>query len=630
MAEKTCEEILALTKACLNALRDEFSSRVVPEIKRLLKEVNDDNLGMIAAKLNVACDYKPNTDDVKNLAQKASNIFTAAVGGNLNRSLRGCANLTQLFLDWARGLLENELSPNGSATRLCNNIADQGGFFGEADCAAADAGCVSELTNWTVPNDCMKDTYTLSPNFEAQEDPGLTVKVKKIFLKPDKETIIKAICDSLYDDLFIVLEGQDPEGNVITPTCRGTIKAGFRTSFGPKKLYFGEVTEYKNVQEQTKIIQALIPKFIKAYIQLIDDFIAIVDTEVTTAKTNAGKWLTNLKTGINNLATAIEKKQNSTMQQYIVDIVQRRYAGYMKGNPPPSICYLLHERTISDKSPWWKKLDAANKCVDTIMDASMEACLVKTTEYFTIEELATRGIDVNINTLPTLNPVIKARLAQRIVVRPTDGKQCENITNILSVEIVDGKVAVTYTFRPSMAWDRGKMVENKGTCSNGDIAAFMEDLVTILNNTRTPRCGQSPLEYLVVDSQDLGRPIKRIGDPSPETARRANAVCLYTWPNESDQNFGGTTNGPVGEGCEKYAMPTNCLQYPSIFNQEERFGFSEFFLVLSVILPNLRIKNQQEDAEAIWNRIKAQIKQFASVRLNVANFAACAEAGITE
>ena len=637
----TCEEKYELVDNCRKALRDEFGT-VMAHIQAVLAGLTvGDSMSEIVAKLNVVCQYRPDDGDAKKLWNKAIKIFRG-ISGNQAASVENCVNITNLYMKWARGLLGDGQKPNGSMTRLCDNLT--GDTFAEANnCGGGGEECIGGLSKWTIPGYCMKDVYKLSPNYQGVDD--TTTGTFTVELTPTASSLISTGCDGDYYDGFGAMDGVDEVGNPLVPACRGTleylIQAAEATDGSEGKKYLEGKERYENIQEKINLIIKLIPKMIEAYQTMIEDFLKIIDAEVETAKTNSGKWLENLKNGLADYSKTIEKASNSTIQ----NVVWKAYKAGKQANPGRGVFIKPNLRTgfpgvdcatglALFETNWDNQRAKANECVQKLMDTLHPTCKVQTSQYISAADLANKG--ANFDEFDDCSGVVTkecfAKAAAYIQGQPNI--QCSNV-RILGIEtkrVFDNDsqqfkdfIVVTYEFSPVVVWDRGK-IEAAG-CNNGNIASYMGDMVNILNATRTPQCGRSPLEYLVVVSQDTGRDIKRIGSPG---GTRPEAQCHYTWPNATDQNFGGAGNGPTNPECNKGASPTNCLQLPSIFSETELDVMGEFFLVMSIVLNGggLMLKTEGDAAAAIWKRMRSSISNFANVRLNTANFEDCRKAGI--
>ena len=628
----TCEEKYAKVEACRIAVKEGFG-QVMTHIRAVLNGIEPgDSMSEITAKLNVVCEYTPKPADWGRLSNKGRGIFNG-MAGKQSLAINKCVNLVTLFNAWAQGLLginaQGQQNPVGSILNLCDNIT--GDTFAEkVDCGGAGAECISGLSTWTLPSYCMKDVYKLSPNYQGVDD--TTTGRFVVELTPTASSLLSTGCDGDYTDLFGAMDGVDEMGNPIVPACRGTLEyliqaaqpgllmpGSFDGSEG--KIYLEGKESYNNIQEKTDIVMALIPKMIEAYKSMIEDFLKIIDVEVETAKTNSGKWLTNLKKGLADFSKTIEKQANSTIQNVVFRAFTGGAGAHARPNGP-AICPAIINNFVAD---WGNKRNASNACIQKLMDTTHPTCRVKTTQYFDAAALSNAGANFD-DCVDVVSPECFGKAAD--LIKKQGGVQCQTVKIIsISVKDVEGvpHVTITYEFAPVVVWDRGK-IEAAG-CNNGNIASYMGDMVKILNLTRTPKCGTSPLEYLVVTSQDLGRPIKRIGVPG---GTRPEAVCEYTWPNATDQNFGGDGNGPTNPECDKGASPTNCLQLPSIFSETELDSLGEFFLVMSIVLNQggLMLKTEGDSAAAIWKRMRSSISNFANVRLNTANFEDCRNAGI--
>lgn len=642
---------------CVQGIIGHITDVIHPQIQQAIN--GPEGVSLIASKLNAFCGNRDvcRNDLIAKGKDKIKSVIAATLGGPTYNRLNSCFNIDLAATDYMRNKLCGTPHGNfqgnatGSPVQLCDNIGAWADTDWFSDCPNYADSCIDPFAGWTVPNNCMTGIYTRSKNWVEVRDETLSdqVTVTTFDLTEDAQIGIGTVCDGQYVIKFA-------DRGSTSSACRGQIfVAMYETVTGgdiwteeqgdsyvlkvsdpaPKKIYLQLLEQYDGQAAKINILKTLPKKIVAAYTTMVMDFVNnVLNEEFSKANQNSAIWIGKLRSALGILAGA-GGNINYTLRQYLTLTIGNNLGGYEKNtcqnitNPRAlelcykarDLCGKIHSDIFSPPNgTYWKQVAAANDCIRPIMETLDPNCRVISTQYFTANDLENMGRSIDDN--------FTIADAQNLIKNQDDPyTQCSGVTKIISITKVDGQLAIQYEFKPSIAWNRGQLIVNykdgnqTKSCDNGNIASLMGDLVKVLNETRLPSCGLSPLDRLLRTSQDLGRPIKRIGGIGP--------FCEYTWPNRADQNWGKdpnpddeTNNGPVN--CAEYAMPNNCLGYPAIYNQEERFGFIEFLFLLAIVLPVLDIKNETDEASELFAQIKSKVAELLkSILENVEDIVGC-------
>jgi hypothetical protein len=631
-------------KACVDAIINHITGVIHPQIIEAI--TGPQGVSLIASKLNAFCGNRNvcTEDNIKSGKAKVKAVIQATLGTKGYNGLNNCFLVEKAITDYMRNKLCGTREGNfggdatGSPVTLCDNIGAWADADWFSDCPAYENSCISPFAGWTVPNNCMNGIYTISKNWVEVRDETLhnEVTYTTFELTEDAEIQIGTVCDSKF-----IIKFEDLPS--LSSTCKGQIFVavyetvtrgdiwvqeqgdsyiGKISDPAPKKIYLKLLEKYDGPEAKAALLKSLPGRIVGAYTTMVNDFInGALSEEFNKANLNSGLWLSNLKGALGLLAGA-GGNTNYTLRQYLTLTIGNSLGGYERHNcaglsgraleacqGSRNLCGKRHSETFAPPNGvYWKEVAEANACIKPIMETLDPNCRVISTQYFTANDLENMGRSIDDD--------FTIADAQNLIKNQNDPyTQCSGVTKIIGITKTDGQLAIQYEFKPSIAWNRGQNVvnyidENGNTksCDNGDIASLMGDLVKVLNATRLPSCGLSPLDRLIRTSQDLGRPLKRIGGVD-------GSFCEYTWPNRTDQNWGNDPNpkddkknGPVN--CGEYAMPNNCLGYPSIYMQEERFGFIEFLFLISIVLPSLNIKNEADEASELFGDIKKKVQDL--------------------
>lgn len=627
-------------------------------------------ISALVASLNIICDIdaskmKTTRDNVKTMVESILRAALAGIRINIGAwcqifrggpvktgydAIAACFNITQFAIDLANKLFGSGLT--GKVLDLCNNFSsNEGKNFFPHDCNIL-SECFGFLAGWTLPDDCGKEMgFIEGPLAQIDSNAVLyTLCKNSLEITVNDQEDPSSSCSGV---LTATMKMEDfSPAPPLPPNASGRPPAGsFETG---KKTILDFNQPYKGEAAKARAYKALGDQLISKYeSEILNEFIQIMYKEISTANSNLDKWIANLKKGITSISSSA-KKSNYLIQQWLVDQAQKAFGDtngpywnpirgkggneQAGGTGPNDCCGKIHEALIAKGSPNWNQQDRANKCIDEIMKTPHEMCTVVSTEYFTFNDLLNKGI-IPPGVRETeffnwwsiqLDATARTNIGRGIIAsgEPGLGTQCTENVNILRTAVKRGedgidRLEITYEFRISAMWDREKgsvLTKNLGVCNNGDIEAFMDDLVKVLNATIGPNCF-SPFEKIIIDIPDAGREIKRIGRPPSKAA-----PCEYSWPNEEIRNsqFGQPPplpnekeieHGPQKPDCGFPALPSNCQQYPTIFNQEERFQFAEFLFALAIGLDSINVRKTSDEATNLMRQLLNEIRsEFGKIK----------------